>query len=145
MPKHKENRFLPYTPAQLFDLVADVDRYPEFLPWCKAARILERHDGMIKADLIIGYKMLQEKFTSLVALDRPEKISVEYLKGPLANLGNEWRFEPAPGGCDLHFEVEFNFKSPLLGAMMEMFFEKALRKMVTAFEARAQELYGKGT
>src|SRR5262249_46581558 len=141
MPRHSETRILPYMPAQLFDLVAGVDRYPEFLPWCKAARILEHNEGMIKADLIIGYKMFQEKFTSVVTLDRPKAISVQYMSGPLSRLSNEWHFAPSgKNGCALSFEVDFDFQSPLLRAAMEMFFNKALRKMVAAFEERAREL-----
>jgi coenzyme Q-binding protein COQ10 len=143
MPKHSETCILPYRPEQLFDLVAGVERYPEFLPWCKGARILERHDGEIKADLIIGYKMFREKFTSVVTLDRPRRISVKYMSGPLAHLTNEWTFTPAgKDGCALGFEVDFDFRSSLLRAAMEMFFDKALRKMVAAFEERAKELYG---
>ncbi len=143
MPRHHETRILPYTHEQLFDLVASVDRYPEFLPWCRGARILERHEGEIKADLIIGYKMFQEKFTSVVTLDRPRAISVKYMSGPLSHLSNEWGFKPVKGGCEISFKVDFDFRSPLLRAAMEMFFDKALSKMVTAFEARAQELYKK--
>lgn len=143
MPRHHENRVLPYKPEQLFDLVAAVDRYPEFLPWCKGVRILERNEGEIKADLIIGYKMFQEKFTSEVLLNRPHAILVKYMSGPLSRLANEWHFKPdGKGGCALSFQVDFDFRSPLLKAAMEMFFDKALTKMVAAFEARAQELYG---
>ena len=140
--RHSETRFLPYTPEQLFDLVAGIERYPEFLPWCKGARILERNEDAIKADLIIGYKMFQEKFTSFVTLNRPKAISVQYMSGPLSRLTNEWQFAPAKGGCELSFQVDFDFQSPLLRAAMEMFFDKALRKMVMAFEERAGELYG---
>ncbi len=142
MPQHKEKRVLPYTPAQLFDLVAGIERYPEFLPWCKGARILERQGNIITADLIIGYKMFQEKFTSVVTLDPPQAISVSYKSGPLAHLTNEWGFKPAGKGCELSFHVDFDFRSSLLRSAMEMFFDKALRKMVAAFEARAEELYG---
>lgn len=141
MPHHSETRFLPYTPAQLFDLVADVERYPEFLPWCKGARIRERTETSITADLIIGYKMFQEKFTSVVTLDQPRSISVQYLSGPLSHLTNQWTFSPADDGCELSFHVDFDFRSPLLRSAMEMFFDKALRKMVEAFEERARELY----
>jgi coenzyme Q-binding protein COQ10 len=143
MPQHKETRHLPYTPQQLFNLVADVERYPEFLPWCKGARVLERTPDVITADLIIGYKMFQEKFTSQVTLNPPGAITVRYLDGPLAHLKNEWRFTPAAdGGCDLFFDVDFDFQSSMLGMMMEMFFDKAIVKMVEAFETRAKELYG---
>jgi coenzyme Q-binding protein COQ10 len=144
MPQHKETRALPFEPSQLFDLVADIERYPEFLPWCKGARILSRADDVVTADLIIGYKMLHEKFTSRVTLNRPKRIEVEYLSGPLAHLKNEWAFEAAGRGwCNLTFQVEFDFRSSLLGGVMEMFFDKAMRKMASAFEERARELYGK--
>jgi coenzyme Q-binding protein COQ10 len=144
MPQHKETRILPYKPDQLFDLVADVGRYPEFLPWCKGARVLARSETSITADLIIGYKMFQEKFTSVVALDRPRAISVRYMSGPLSHLSNQWEFSPdRQGGCKLSFYVDFDFRSSLLKSAMEMFFDKALRKMVAAFEERARELYGK--
>jgi coenzyme Q-binding protein COQ10 len=142
MPQHKEKRVLPYSPAQLFDLVADVGRYPEFLPWCKAARILRQHGNGLTAELIIGYKMFQEKFTSEVTLDRPNAITVKYLSGPLSHLTNQWAFKPdGEGGCILSFQVDFDLRSTLLRATMEMFFDKALRKMVAAFEGRAGKLY----
>jgi coenzyme Q-binding protein COQ10 len=142
MPQHKEKRTLPFRPEQLFDLVADIESYPQFLPWCKGARILERTEDKVTADLIIGYKMFREKFTSLVTLDRPRKISVQYLSGPLAHLKNEWEFRPNGTGCDLIFHVGFDFRSHMLSAIMEPFFDKALRKMAGAFEERAGELYG---
>ena len=143
MPKHSETRILPYTPQQLFDLVAGIDRYPEFLPWCKGARILELHDNIIIADLIIGYKMFQEKFTSEVMLHEPSAIEVIYKSGPLAHLSNKWKFKPSGNGsCELSFEVDFDFQSSLLKAAMGMFFDKAILKMVAAFEVRAEELYG---
>src|ERR1700742_2331526 len=108
MPKHQEKRALPFAPEQLFDLVADIGRYPEFLPWCRGARIVERTDRQVTADLIIGYKMFQEKFTSVVTLERPRAISVKYISGPLAHLKNEWTFKPGEkGGCDLVFDVDF--------------------------------------
>jgi len=139
---HDETRFLPYSPGQLFDLVADVERYPEFLPWCKGARVLTRAGDTVTADLVIGYKMFRETFTSEVTLDRPRAISVAYRSGPLAHLTNAWQFAPAPGGCDLSFHVTFDFRSRLLSAAMEPFFDKALSRMAEAFEKRAQELYG---
>jgi len=132
---------LPFKPEQLFDLVADIERYPEFLPWCKGARIIERTESLVTADLIIGYKMFREKFTSLVTLERPRRISVKYLSGPLAHLTNEWEFQPNGNGCDLLFHVEFDFRSHMLSAIMEPFFDKALSKMAEAFEERARELY----
>ena len=142
MPEHREKRTLPFRPEQLFDLVAAIERYPEFLPWCKGARILKREGNIVTADLIAGYKMFRERFTSAVTLHPPRAISVEYLSGPLTHLKNDWEFNAAgKTGCDLVFNVEFDFRSRVLGGMMEMFFEKALRKMAQAFEERARELY----
>jgi coenzyme Q-binding protein COQ10 len=142
MPQHNEKRVLPYTALQLFDLVAAIEHYPAFLPWCKAARILERNDEAVTADLIIGYKMFQEKFTSLVTLNRPHSIAVQYKSGPLAHLSNQWIFKPlGKNECELSFYVDFDFRSSLLRGAMQIFFDKALVKMVQAFEARAKELY----
>lgn len=144
MPTHEETRRLPFQPLQLFDLVADIGRYPEFLPWCKGARIIKRQDNIVTADLIIGYKMFQERFTSVVVLDRPKAISVKYLSGPLAHLTNDWEFRPVgKNGCDLYFHVDFDFRSHILGNIMAIFFEKAIGRMASAFEERARELYGR--
>ena len=144
MPRHEEDRLLLFTPEQLFALVADVEAYPTFLPWCLAARIKERKGNVLTADLVIGYKAFREKFTSVVTLESPERISAKYIAGPLAHLSNEWQFLPAgEGKCALRFFVDFGFRSSLLGAMMDVFFDKAFRKMVAAFEARAHELYDK--
>ena len=143
MPHHAETRHLPYTPEQLFDLVVAIDRYPEFLPWCKAARIIERTATTITADLIIGAGPFTEKFTSLVILTRPRRITVSYKSGPLSRLTNEWQFKPAgKHGCDLQFEVDFDFRSPLLRSAMGLFFDKALKRMAAAFEERAAAVYG---
>lgn len=143
MPKHSETRFLPYTPQQLYELVLDIERYPEFLPWCLAARILSNDEREVKAELIAGYKALREKFTSVVHLTPGKKLEVEYVSGPLQQLRNVWRFDAARGGCQLGFELEFTFKSSLLAGLFEMFFEQALRRMAGAFEARAHALYGR--
>ncbi|MDE1901733.1 MAG: type II toxin-antitoxin system RatA family toxin [Alphaproteobacteria bacterium] len=143
MPQHHETRILPYTAAQMFDLVAAIDRYPEFLPWCKSAHILSRDGDIIVADLVIGYKLFQEKFTSEVTLDRPRTIAVHYKSGPLSHLSNAWQFTPkGRKSCELAFQVDFDFHSPLLRAAMNVFFDKALTKMVAAFEGRAKALYG---
>jgi len=143
MPTHSEKRILPYTPEQVFALVADVGRYPEFLPWCKAARIVRQDERGLTADLVIGYKIFTEKFRSEVTLDRPNRIEVKYLSGPLSHLTNQWEFRPkGKGGCELSFHVDFDFHSSILGVAMEAFFDKALLKMVAAFEARAAALYG---
>lgn len=143
MPTHAEKRKLPYTPEQLFDLVAGVERYPEFLPWCLASRITKREGDVFYADLVIGYKMVREKFTSKVTALRPDHIHVEYLSGPMKHLSNHWRFLPEPdGGCLIDFYVDFEFKNRFFQNLMGVFFDKAVRKMVEAFEARAEELYG---
>ena len=143
MPKHQETRVLPYSATQMFDLVADIEHYPAFLPWCKEARILSRDKTKVTADLVIGYKFFQEKFTSEVTMDRPRTITVHYRSGPLSHLSNAWEFKPkGRKGCEVSFHVDFDFHSPLLRAAMSVFFDKALSKMVAAFEERARELYG---
>jgi coenzyme Q-binding protein COQ10 len=143
MPKHSEKRTLPYSSEQVFDLVADVEAYPQFLPWCRSARIISRDDKGIVADLVIGYKIFTERFRSEVALDRPRSITVHYLSGPLSRLSNRWEFRPkGKSACELCFDVDFDFTSSLLGAAMELFFDKAILKMVGAFEERAKELFG---
>jgi coenzyme Q-binding protein COQ10 len=146
MAKHAEQRLLPYTPAQLFDLVADIERYPEFLPWCVGARIRSREGNQIKADLAIGFKMYRERFTSVVDLAPPGRIDVTYTDGPFRYLDNHWKFEAGPnGGCILDFYVDFEFKSMLLQRVIEVLFHEAVRRMVAAFESRARQLYGAGT
>jgi len=142
MPTHAEKRFLPYTPEQVFDLVADIERYPEFLPWCVGARIRERNGNVILGDLIIGWRMVREKFTSRVTLNRPGRIDVEYAEGPFKYLKNHWLFEPQPGGCLVDFYVDFEFRSHLLQSVIGTLFNEAVRRMVLAFEARAKNLYG---
>ena len=142
MPTHAEERVLLYTPEQLFALVADIERYPEFLPWCVGARIKERQANFIVADLIIGFRMFREGFTSRVALDAPRRIDVTYAEGPFRRLNNHWVFERVPGGCRIDFYVDFEFKSRLLQRMIEILFSEAVRRMVGAFEKRARDLYG---
>jgi coenzyme Q-binding protein COQ10 len=133
---------LPYTPEQLFALVADIERYPEFLPWCVGARIKERRGDLIVADLIIGFRMFRERFTSRVSLDPPQRIDVAYTEGPFRYLDNHWTFGPHPAGCRVGFFVDFEFKSRLLQRLIEVLFSEAVRRMVGAFEKRASELYG---
>lgn len=142
MPRHFEKRVLPYTAQQMFDLVADVARYPEFLPWCRASAVEPLDERRFKADLTVGTKTFRDSFTSFVTLDPTRAITVEYGGGPLAFLHNDWHFIAAPGGCEVTFLVDFKMKSRLLGAMMDLFFEAAFGRMVAAFEARAKELYG---
>ena len=142
MPTHAEQRVLPYTQEQLFDLVADIERYPEFLPWCLGARIRERQPHLVVADLIIGFKMFRERFTSRVELDPPRRINVTYAEGPFRYLNNYWTFEKVPEGCRIDFFVDFEFKSRLMQKVIEVLFGEAVRRMVSAFEARARDLYG---
>jgi coenzyme Q-binding protein COQ10 len=143
MPTHAENRRLPYSAEQLFDLVADVERYPEFLPWCLAARVRERKDNTITADLLIGFKMVRERFTSRVVLDRPGRIDVSYAEGPFRYLNNHWSFLPQDdGSCVIDFYVDFEFRSRMLQRIIGMLFNEAVRRMVGAFEGRARQLYG---
>lgn len=142
MPTHAEQKVLPYTPEQLFALVADVERYPEFLPWCVGARVRERRGNVIIADLIIGFRMFRERFTSRVTLSPPQRIDVAYTEGPFKYLDNHWIFERVPGGCRIDFFVDFEFRSKILQRVIEMLFHEAVRRMVAAFEARADQLYG---
>ncbi|HEY1259520.1 MAG TPA: type II toxin-antitoxin system RatA family toxin [Stellaceae bacterium] len=142
MPTHAEQRVLPYTPEELFALVADIERYPEFLPWCIAARIRAREPHLVVADLVIGFTMFRERFTSRVALDPPHRIDVTYAEGPFRYLTNQWSFTPVAGGCRIDFFVDFEFKSRLMQRVIEMLFGEAVRRMVGAFEKRAAELYG---
>lgn len=143
MPTHAEKRILPYRADQLFDLVADIESYPEFLPWCRAARIRKREGNMIYADLVIGWKMIRERFTSRVILNPPSRIDVSYHEGPFKYLNNHWIFEPKPNdSCLIDFYVDFEFHSRMLQMAMEVLFNEAVRRMVRAFEARAQQLYG---
>ena len=143
MPRHSEHRRLPYSPEQLFDLVADVKRYDEFLPWVSAVRVRSSSETEMVADLIVGFGAFRERFTSRVKKQRPSAITVDYIEGPLKFLHNEWRFEPAAdGGTDLHFTVDFAFRSRIFEAVAGQVFERALRKMTNAFEQRAAALYG---
>jgi coenzyme Q-binding protein COQ10 len=142
MPTHAEQRVLPYTPEQLFAIVADIERYPEFLPWCVGARIREREPNLVVADLIIGFRMVRERFTSRVSLDPPQRIDVAYTDGPFRHLNNHWSFSPDPRGCRVGFFVDFEFKSRLLQRLIEVLFSEAVRRMVGAFEKRARDLYG---
>lgn len=142
MPTHAEKRKLPYSPVQLFELVADVEKYPEFLPWCVSCKVTRREGDVIYADLVIGYKMIQEKFGSRVTLNRPGSIQVEYLTGPMKYLSNQWKFIPEKdGGCTIDFYVDFEFRNFVLQKLMGLFFNEAVRRMVAAFEGRARALY----
>ena len=143
MPRHSETRHLPYTPDQLFELVADVADYDKFLPWVSAVRVRSNSETEMIADLIVGFNAFKERFTSRVTKDRPRRITVDYIEGPLKYLTNEWRFDPAPdGGTEVHFSVDFAFKSRLFEALAGQMFDRALRRMTGAFEQRAAALYG---
>lgn len=143
MPSHAEKRVLPYTSQQLFDLVMDIEKYPEFLPWCVAARINERGKNELSADVIVGYKMFREKFSSRVHFKRANEIEVEYLQGPMRHLHNKWAFRDIRSGqCEVDFYVDFSLKTKLFETLVDQFFHRALVKMINAFEARAAQLYG---
>jgi len=144
MLTHIEQKKLPYTPEQMYALVAAVDQYSEFLPWCVASRINSREsDAVFYADLVVGYKMIRERFSSKVVLEEGTSIHIEYLKGPLKHLKNHWRFSEAENGsCVIDFNVEFEFKNKALQGLAQMFFKEVIHRMVGAFEARAIEIYG---
>jgi coenzyme Q-binding protein COQ10 len=143
MPKHSETRRLPYTPEQMFDLVADVGRYGEFLPWVSAVRVRSNSETEMVADLIVGFKGLRETFTSRVSKQRPDHIRVDYLEGPLKYLNNDWKFRPdGEGGVLIDFCVDFQFKSRVFEMLAGQVFDRALRMMINAFEERAAKLYG---
>jgi coenzyme Q-binding protein COQ10 len=145
VPTHAEKRTLPYTPEQMYELVADVGKYPQFLPWCVAARVRSRTETELVADLTIGFGPFRETFTSRVALDRPRHVTVVYENGPFRYLNNKWTFDPAPGGCTVNFFVDFEFRSRLLQAAIGVVFNEAVRRMVNAFLSRAKQVYGSGT
>lgn len=143
MPTHAEKRLLPYGRDQVFDLVADVERYPEFLPWCLACRVKRRESPtLFTADLIIGFKMIRERFTSRVSLFRPDRIDVTYQDGPFRYLNNHWNFGVTDdGGCEIDFYIDFEFKSKTLQRVIGTLFNEAVQRMVNAFEHRATSLY----
>jgi coenzyme Q-binding protein COQ10 len=141
MPQFIEDRIFPYSAEQMYDLVADVNEYPNFLPWCIGARLYNINDDDFYADLIIGFKVFRERFTSHVMLS-DGKIQINYIKGPLEHLHNVWRFEDCDeGGCKLHFEVDFEFKNKIFQKMVGGLFTEAVRRMVSSFELRAKEIY----
>ncbi len=165
MPKHSETRSLPWTARQMYDLVADVERYPEFLPWTAAARIRSRSPGpegaeVLEADLVISFKVFRERFGSRVTL-WPEagRIDTEYLDGPFRYMRSNWGFRDLPagadggadggagggGGCEVSFFVDFEFRNPILQRIIGAVFGEAMARIVRAFEKRAAELYGPGS
>ncbi|MDE2561223.1 MAG: type II toxin-antitoxin system RatA family toxin [Sphingomonadales bacterium] len=127
----------------MFDLVADVRRYPEFLPWVVATRIRSDSESEMIADMLVGFSAFKEKFTSRVDKQRPGRIEIDYLDGPLRKLDNIWTFTPLEsGGCRIDFRVDFEFRSAVLEKMAGQYLDRAFRKMVAAFEKRAAVLYG---
>jgi len=143
VPHHSETRHLPYSPEQMFDLVADVQSYEKFLPWVTAIRVRSNNDTEMIADMIVGFKGLRESFTSRVHKKRAESVRVDYVDGPLKHLSNDWHFRSdGEGGVLIDFEVDFAFKNKLFEMLAGQMFDKALRKMIGAFEERAAELYG---
>ena len=148
MPTHSETKTLPYTADQMYDLVADVAKYPEFLPWCAAARIRSREarpDGaeVMAADLVISFKVFRERFGSRVTLwPETRKIDTEYLDGPFKYMESTWAFRDAEGGCEVDFFVDFEFRNAILQSVIGVVFNDAMKRIVRAFERRAAELYG---
>ena len=148
MPTHSETRPLPYSAQQMYDLVADVRRYPEFLPWCSAARIRSTNphpEGeVMEADLVISFKVFREKFGSRVIL-KPEtrKIDTQYIDGPFRYMKSTWAFAETETGCDVTFHVDFEFKNAVLQGIIGVVFNEAMQRVVRAFERRAADLYGK--
>ncbi len=149
MPSFSSQRRVRHSPEQMFDLVADVERYPEFLPLCEGLKIRRRttaEDGTetLLADMSVGYKAIRESFTSRVTLDRARRmILVEYVEGPFRHLENRWTFEPDGEGCRVGFAIDYEFRSRTLGLLMGAMFDKAFRRFAEAFEERADRIYGR--
>lgn len=145
MPCYSDKRLLPYSPDQLYNLVLDVENYPDFLPWCKSCKIKSKTEDEILADLRIGFKFFSESFTSRVTFDPYNMIQVEYLDGPFKYLHNKWTFTPSTENgvtfTIVDFTIDFEFKSRLLQGLIQGVFSEAVQKMVRAFESRAQQLY----
>jgi coenzyme Q-binding protein COQ10 len=150
MPKFNSRRRVNHSAAQMFDLVADVERYPEFVPLCRSLKIRQRTpkpDGteIVVCDMTVSFKLVREGFTSRVTLDRPNlKILVEYLQGPFSNLENRWSFEPkSETTCDVGFYLSYEFKSRMLAMLMGTMFDAAFQRFAAAFEKRADMIYGR--
>lgn len=149
MPTHSEIRKLPYTAQQMYDLVGDVGKYPDFLPWTAAARIRSDRDmgdhRVMDADLVISFKVFRERFTSRVVLwPKDRKIDTEYLDGPFKHMKSNWAFTDLPdGGSEVHFYVDFEFRNAILQKIIGVVFNEAMQRVVGAFEKRAAVLYGK--
>ena len=144
MPHHHERKSLPFSAEQMYDLVVDVSRYSEFLPWVAAARIRSNTDEELLADLVVGFKALKETFSSRVLKTPKTKVVVEYLDGPMRHLHNQWLFEETEDGCIVDFTVDFAFSNRIFETLAGQYFSTALRKMTDAFVKRAEVLYGDG-
>ena len=145
MPVVEQTRVVPFRAEQMFDLVTDVKHYPEFLPWCVAARIREQSDAHMIADLVIGFQVIRERFTSDVRFDRAAlRVDTALVDGPFRHLTNKWRFRDLPEatGCEIEIHVDFAFRSALLQRLIEPLFEEAQKRMISAFEKRARTIYG---
>lgn len=147
MPRHSETKRLPYTADQMYGLVADVESYPQFLPWNSAARIRSREtiEGgeVLEADLVISFKVFRERFGSRVTLwPDARKIDTEYLDGPFRYMRSTWAFRDVEGGCEVDFMVDFEFKNAILQKIIGVVFNEAMHRVVRAFERRAADLYG---
>ena len=142
MPTHAERQIVPYRPDQLFDLVVDVAKYPQFLPWCVAARVRRQTEVEQIADMTVGFGPFRESFTSRNALERPRHIHVRYENGPFRRLNNHWVFLPQDQGCEVDFFIDFEFRSRILQAAIGVVFNEAVRRMVGAFMKRARDVYG---
>jgi len=150
MPRFSNKRRVQHRAEQMFNLVADVERYPEFVPLCQSLKIRQRTpkpDGteLVVADMTVSFKLMRETFTSRITLDRPNlKILVEYLKGPFSNLENRWTFEPkGDDACDVGFFIAYEFRSRMLAMLMGTMFDAAFQRFAAAFEKRADQVYGK--
>ncbi len=146
MGKHQERTLVPFEPMEMFDLVADVEDYPRFIPWIEALRVRERHvtdgQGQLTADMVVGYKMFRESFRSVVDLNRSaSRIDVAYVRGPLKSLTNHWAFEPAPEGCMIDFCIEFEFKNILMQTVANQLIDKAFKRLSGAFIDEAHRRY----
>ncbi len=147
MPSFRTVRHVSFTPREMFDVIADVERYPEFLPLCEGLTVTERkageHGTELTATMVVGYKSITERFTTRVTLDpNGHAIRVRHLDGPFSHLENEWRFVAAGSGCDVHFSIDYAFRSAMLSLIVGAAFDKAVRSYTEAFEARARSLYG---
>jgi len=149
MPSHRENRVLPFSATQMFELVLDVAKYPEFLPWCVATRVKSKDQGpqgQMVADMAVGFKLIQERYTSRITFEAPGEagegcIHVTDVGGPFKRLETDWRFKPTPVGCEVDFHIDFAFNSALLEKVMGGVFDEAAQKMMQAFVSRAETVY----